>query len=169
MDELEAGGGREGEEKGRDGGGGAGRGLEWEIPSYRPQRRLSVRLGPQAIMVNPHPAGPRTQFPASLIENDGLFLVWVNKTRSHLWKKSILSGFVPEVAAISLCLCAAFQNVLSSLSWLSPSVGRDKYTRCFAVLMPGLFFSESFEVLSAFMEIKPLLNKLFHRLWESST
>lgn len=31
-------------------------------------------------------------------------------------KKSILSGFVPEVAAISLCLCAAFQNVLSSLS-----------------------------------------------------
>lgn len=32
-----------------------------------------VRLGPQAIMVNPHPAGPHTQFPASLIENDGPF------------------------------------------------------------------------------------------------
>lgn len=55
-----------------------------EIPPYRRQRRLSVRLGPQAIVVNPHPAGPRTQFPASLIENDGLFLVRVNKTRSHL-------------------------------------------------------------------------------------
>ena len=32
-----------------------------------------MRLGPQAIMVNPYPAGPRTQFPASLIENDGPF------------------------------------------------------------------------------------------------
>lgn len=32
-------------------------------------------------------------------------------------ERSILSGFVPEVAAISLCLRAAFQkNVLSSLS-----------------------------------------------------
>lgn len=169
MEGLAVGGGGEGEGRVRVCVCGAGWGLEWEIPLYRPQRRLSVRLGPQAIMVNPYPAGPRTQFSASLIENDGLFLVWVNKTRSHLWKKSILSGFVSEVAAISLCLCAAFQNVLSSLSWLSPSVGRDKYTRCFAVLMPGLFFTESFEVLSAFMEIKPLLNKLFHRLWESST
>lgn len=45
----------------------------------------SVRLGPQAIVVNPYPAGPRTQFPASLIENDGpFFLVRVNKTRSRL-------------------------------------------------------------------------------------
>lgn len=75
-----------------------------------------MRLGPQAIMVNPYPAGPQTQFPASLIENDGLFLVRVNKTRSHLGEKSILSGFVPEVAAISLRRCAAFQTVLSSLS-----------------------------------------------------
>ena len=143
MDELEVGGGggaaaAAGEGGREEEGWGGSRGLEWEIPPCRPQRRLSVRLGPQAIMVNPYPAGPRTQFPASLIENDGPFFffffgVWVNKTRSHLWKKSILSGFVPEVAAISLCLCAAFQNVLSSLSWLSPSVGRDKYSRRFAL------------------------------------
>lgn len=69
MDGLEVGGGGEGVCVW----GGAGEGLEREIPSYRPQRRLGVRLGPRAIMVNPYPAGPRTQFPASLIENDGLF------------------------------------------------------------------------------------------------
>lgn len=64
-----------------------GRGLGWEIPLCRPQHRLGVRLGPEAIVVNPYPPGPRTQFPASLIENDGLFLVGVNKTRSLLWGK----------------------------------------------------------------------------------
>lgn len=68
-----------------------------------------------------------------------------------------MSGFVPEVAAVSLRLCAAFQNHLC-LDCLAAAVGGDKYTLrscryCF------FFFHESFEVLSAFMEIKPLLNK----------
>lgn len=72
MDELEV------------GGSGGGGGFNEKFLHAVPQHRLSVRLGPQAIVVNPYPAGPRTQFPASLIENDGPFLVRVNKTRSHL-------------------------------------------------------------------------------------
>lgn len=73
MDELEVGGSGEG-----------GQAFNEKFFHAVPQHRLSVRLGPQAIVVNPYPAGPRTQFPASLIENDGPFLVRVNKTRSHL-------------------------------------------------------------------------------------
>lgn len=64
--------------------GGSGGGFNEKFFHAVPQHRLSVRLGPQAIVVNPYPAGPWTQFPASLIENDGPFLVRVNKTRSHL-------------------------------------------------------------------------------------
>lgn len=48
----------------------------------RGERRLG--LGPQAIVVNPDPAGPQTQFPASLIENDGPFFFFFSggdKTR----------------------------------------------------------------------------------------
>lgn len=141
----------------------------------RGERRFG--LGPQAIVVNPDPAGPQTQFPASLIENDGLsffFLffsggvikgvVCVKKKKKE---SSVLTGFVPEVAAVSLC-STAFQKpaiiFVLIVSW------RQKINTLshFAVLTPGLLFSRAFEVLSAFMEIKPLFNKLFHRLRERS-
>lgn len=157
--------------------GGVGLGLGWEIPPCKQQRRLSVRLGPQAIMVNPYPAGPRTQFPASLIENDGLFffffLVWVNKTRSHLWKKKHFVWFCSWSSCnLIMSLCCISKCAIIFVLIVFPASGEINTHAallcsallCFAVLMPGLFFSESFEVLSAFMEIKPLLNKLFHRL-----
>lgn len=41
--------------------------------SVQTPAQARVRLDPEAIVVNPYPPGPRTQFPASLIENDGLF------------------------------------------------------------------------------------------------
>lgn len=53
------------------GGGGQGGG-ECLVEALN-EKFLGVRLGPEAIVVNPYPPGPRTQFPASLIENDGLF------------------------------------------------------------------------------------------------